>query len=47
MQRKKIINHPDFEFYWPDKVSTVGFIIATIIVALIIFGTMLIAQIGA
>ncbi len=47
MQRKKIINHPDFEFYWPEKVSIVGFIAAAIIVALIIIATMLIAQIGA
>jgi hypothetical protein len=47
MQRKKIINHPDFEFYWPEKVSSIGFLIATVIVALIIIATMLIAKIGA
>jgi hypothetical protein len=47
MSQKKIINHPDWEIYWPKRVTWVGFLIALVIVLLIMFGTMLIAQIGA
>lgn len=47
MSRKKIINHPDWELYWPQKVTWVGFLIAWVIVGLIIIGTIILARIGA
>jgi len=47
MEPKKIINHPDFEIYWPKRVTWVGFIVAWFFVILIIIGTMILARIGA
>jgi hypothetical protein len=36
---RKIIKHPDFEIAWPEKVSTIGFVVITLICAAILFGT--------
>jgi hypothetical protein len=36
---RKIIKHPDWEIAWPEKVSSVGFVIITLICAAILFGT--------
>ncbi len=47
MERKKIINHPDWEIYWPQKVTWIGFLLGWIFVAIIIGGTILLAKIGA
>lgn len=44
---KKIINHPDLEIYWPSRTTVIGFLVACLFVALIIAGTMFLAQIGA
>ncbi len=47
MEPKKIINHPDWEIYWPKRITWVGFIIAAIAVILILLGTIGITRIGA
>jgi hypothetical protein len=47
MAPKKVINHPDWEIYWPKPVTWIGFLIALAVVLAIMFGTMLIAGIGA
>ncbi len=44
---RKIIKHPDWEIAWPEKVSSVGFIIITLICAAILFGTWLIGKLMA
>ena len=44
---KKVINHPDFEIYWPTRVTLVGFLLAWVFVALIIIVTIFLARIGA
>jgi hypothetical protein len=36
---RKIIKHPDFEIAWPEKVSSIGFVIITLICAAILLGT--------
>ena len=46
-EAKKIIDHPDWELYWPKTVTWVGFLIAWVFVFAIIFGTMFLAKIGA
>ena len=47
MEPKKIFNHPDWEIYWPKKITVIGFIIAWIIVIAIMVGTIILARIGA
>ena len=47
MDLKKIINHPDWEIYWPKRVTWIGFLIAWIIVVIIMVATIFIANIGA
>ena len=47
MSPKKIINHPDWEIYWPKRITWVGFLIALVIVLLIMLGTVLLTKIGA
>ena len=47
MELKKIINHPDWEIYWPKRVTWVGFLIAWIVVILLMIATMFLAKIGA
>ena len=47
MDSKKIFNHPDWEIYWPKRITWVGFLIALVLVILIMLGTMLLAKIGA
>jgi len=47
MSLKKIINHPDWEIYWPKRITWVGFLIALVIVLLIMLGTILLTKIGA
>ena len=47
MEPKKFFNHPDWEIYWPKRVTWVGFLIAWILVILIMLGTMLLARIGS
>jgi len=47
MSPKKIINHPDWEIYWPERITWVGFLIALVIVLLIMLGTVLLTKIGA
>jgi uncharacterized membrane protein len=44
---KKVINHPDWEIYWPSRVTVVGFFLAWFFVSLIIILTMILARIGA
>ena len=44
---KKVINHPDWEIYWPKRVTWVGFLVGVIIVIAIMIGTMFLANIGA
>lgn len=44
---RKIIKHPDFEIAWPEKVSTVGFIVITLICAVILVGTWLLGKLMA
>ena len=44
---KKIINHPDWEIYWPKRVTWVGFIIVWVVVLFTIIGTMILARIGS
>lgn len=46
-EKKKIINHPDWELYWPSKITWVGFLLAWLVVVLLILGTIILAQIGA
>ena len=36
---RKIFKHPDWEIAWPEKVSSVGFVVITLICAAILFGT--------
>jgi len=38
-QSRKIIKHPDFEIVWPEKVSSIGFLVLTLICGLILFLT--------
>ncbi len=47
MDPKKIINHPDWEIYWPKRITWVGFLIALAVVIFIMIATMFIAKIGA
>jgi len=47
MEPKKIFNHPNWEIYWPKRVTWVGFLIAWIVVILIILGTIFLAKIGS
>lgn len=47
MRGEKIVNHPDIEIYWPEKVSYIGFLLAAVVVILVIAGTMLLAKAGA
>jgi len=47
MNPKKIINHPDWEIYWPKRITWVGFLIALVLVIFIMVATMFIAKIGA
>ena len=44
---KKIFNHPDLEIYWPSRTTVVGFLVAWLFVALIIFGAVFLSRIGA
>jgi hypothetical protein len=43
---KKIIDHPDWEIYWPQRITWVGFLIAWFFVILIMLITIIIARIG-
>ena len=47
MELKKIINHPDWEIYWPKRITWVGFLIAWILVILLMIATMFLAKLGA
>jgi len=47
MEPKKIFNHPNWEIYWPKRVTWVGFLIAWILVIFIMLGTMFLARIGS
>ncbi len=47
MEPKKIFNHPDWEIYWPKRITWIGFLIAWVAVILIMLGTMLLARIGS
>ena len=47
MKSKKIINHPDWEIYWPKRITWIGFMIAWVLVIIIMIATMFIAKIGA
>ena len=47
MTPKKIFNHPDWELYWPQKITWIGFLIAWIVVIAIMVGTMILARIGS
>lgn len=44
---RKIIDHPDWEIYWPSRITWVGFIVAWLIVLLTIVSTMILARIGS
>ena len=44
---KKIINHPDWEIYWPKPVTWIGFLIAWGTVFFLIIITLILARIGA
>jgi hypothetical protein len=44
---RKIIKHPDFEIAWPERVSTIGFVVITLICAAILFGTWFIGKLIA
>ena len=44
---KKVFNHPDWEIYWPSRVTLWGFLLAWFFVGLIIGFTMILARIGA
>jgi len=44
---RKIIKHPDFEIAWPEKVSTVGFVVITLICVVILLGTWLLGKLMA
>ena len=44
---RKIIKHPDFEIAWPEKVSSVGFVVITLICAAILFGTWFVGKLMA
>ena len=44
---RKIFNHPDWEIYWPKRVTWIGFIIAWIVVLVTIIITMILARIGS
>jgi hypothetical protein len=46
-EERKIIKHPDWEIAWPEKVSSVGFVVITLICAVILFGTWLIGKLMA
>ena len=43
---RKLINHPDFEIYVPEKVTVIGFLIVTAVVVALIFLTKWIVTIG-
>lgn len=43
---RKLINHPDFEIYVPEKVTVIGFIVITAIVVGLIFLTKWVVGIG-
>lgn len=44
---RKLINHPDFEIYVPDKVTVIGFLIVTAIVIALIFLTKWVVTLGS
>jgi len=44
---RKLLNHHDWEIYWPKRVTWVGFLIAWLVVLLTIVGTMILARIGS
>ena len=44
---RKIINHPDWEIYWPKRITWVGFLIAWVVVLLTIAMTMFFARLGS
>ena len=44
---KKIFNHPDWEIYWPKRITWVGFLIAWVFVLALMIATWIIARIGA
>ena len=44
---RKIFNHPDWEIYWPKRITWVGFLIAWVVVLVTIAVTMILARIGS
>ena len=44
---RKLINHPDFEIYVPEKVTVIGFLIVTAVVVALILLTKWVVTIGA
>ena len=44
---EKIFKNPDWEIYWPKRVTWVGFLIAWVVVLLTIAITMFLARLGA
>ncbi len=44
---RKIFKHPDWEIAWPEKVSSVGFVVITLICAAILFGTWFLGKLMA
>ncbi len=44
---KKIIDHPDWEIYWPKRITWVGFLAAWVVVLLTIAITMFFARLGS
>jgi hypothetical protein len=46
-EERKIFKHPDWEIAWPEKVSSIGFVVITLICAAILFGTWLIGKLLA
>ena len=44
---KKVFNHPDWEIYWPSRVTLVGFLLAWVFVGIIIALAIILARIGA
>jgi hypothetical protein len=45
-EKKKLVNHPDFEIYKPDRITVKGFLIAVALVIAIIFITLGLASLG-
>ena len=44
---KKIFSSPNWEIYWPKRITWVGFLIAWVVVLLLIIGTMILARLGS